>query len=209
MKNLKNSLLVSALSLGIVMGGVGIASAATSTDYSQRIADWIKNDPNPMVMNMNSTVPTSAAPTGATLVDSSSASSSNSTQATPNNTQQPTTQPAVQPSPQQFTSAQVAPQKPAAAQTAPQSVTLRQPVVSGANMSQSDLYNQMVNNCIEWDQQMMQQYANPQNRAAMQQQWQNRVQPSQNVQKSNPNWNSNYGSNGNRMSGNGSGSMGW
>lgn len=209
MKNLKNSLLVSALSLGIVMGGVGIASAATSTDYSQRIADWIKNDPNPMVMNMNSTVPTSAAPTGATLVDSSSASSSNSTQATPNNTQQPTTQPAVQPSPQQFTSAQVAPQKPAAAQTAPQSVTPRQPVVSGANMSQSDLYNQMVNNCIEWDQQMMQQYANPQNRAAMQQQWQNRVQPSHNVQKSNPNWNSNYGSNGNRMSENGSGSMGW
>ena len=208
MKNLKNSLLVSALSLGIVMGGVGIASAATSTDYSQRIADWIKNDPNPMVMNMNSTAPAAAVPTAATPVDYSNTGSSNSTQVAPNNTQ-PTPQPAVQAVPQQSTSAQVTPQKPAATQTAPQPVTPRQPGVSGPNANQNDLYNQMVNNCIEWDQQMMQQYATPQNRAAMQQQWQNRAQASQNVQKSTPNWNSNYSSNGNRMSGNGSGNMGW
>ena len=207
MRNLKNSLLVSALSLGIVVGGAGIASAATSNDYQQRIADWIKNDPNPIVMNMSTSTPTTAIPTGAnSSADSSSTSVGSLNQATSNNTQQTTTQ---QPTTQQPASTQTTPQKPAASQVAPKPVTPSQPAVSTPNPNQSDLYNQMINNCVQWNQQMMQQYANPQNRAAMQQQWQNGVQQRQNAQKSNSNWNSNYGSNGNRMSGNWSGNMGW
>ena len=54
MRNIKNTFLVSALSLGLIVGAVGVAGAATSTDYQQKIAEWIKNDPNPMVMNTNS-----------------------------------------------------------------------------------------------------------------------------------------------------------
>ncbi len=61
MKNVKNTFLVSALSLGLIVGAVGVAGAATSTNYQQQIADWIANDPNPMVMNMNTTsIPTAA-----------------------------------------------------------------------------------------------------------------------------------------------------
>jgi len=54
MKNIKNTFLVSALSLGLIVGAVGVASAATSTDYQQKMAEWISNDPQPMVMNANS-----------------------------------------------------------------------------------------------------------------------------------------------------------
>ncbi|KUO58416.1 MAG: hypothetical protein APF84_01605 [Gracilibacter sp. BRH_c7a] len=185
MKNLKNSLLVSALSLGLFVGGAGIASAATSTDYQQRISDWINNDPIPMVMNINPGTPTAVIPTGANSIGSTT---SNSNQPVLNNTQ---------------------PQKPAASQAVPKPVSPSQGADSTQNPNQSDLYNQMINNCIQWDQQMMQQYANPKNRAAMQLQWQNGAQQRQNVQKSDTNWNSNYGSNGNRMSGNWSGNMGW
>ncbi|MEA5024568.1 hypothetical protein SDC9_20791 [bioreactor metagenome] len=209
MKNLKNSLLVSALSLGIVVGGVGIASAATSNDYQQKVADWIKNDPNPMVMNMNTSTPTTIIPTGAnSSADSSSTSTSNSNQPALNNTQQSTTQATTQqPTTPQPAATQKTPQKPAASQAAPKPVSPSQSAVSTPN--QSDLYNQMINNCVQWDQQMMQQYANPQNQAAMQQQWQNGVQQRQNVQKSSTNWNLNHDWNGNKMSGSWSGNMGW
>ncbi|WP_045576162.1 hypothetical protein [Desulfosporosinus sp. I2] len=62
MRNIKNTFLVSALSLGLIVGAVGVAGAATSTDYQQKIAEWIKNDPNPMVMNTNSGATPVAAP---------------------------------------------------------------------------------------------------------------------------------------------------
>ncbi|MCB8816280.1 hypothetical protein [Desulfosporosinus shakirovi] len=50
-RNIKNTFLVSALSLGLIVGAVGVAGAATSMDYQKNIAEWIKNDPNPVVMN--------------------------------------------------------------------------------------------------------------------------------------------------------------
>ena len=62
MRNIKNTFLVSALSLGLIVGAVGVAGAATSTDYQQKIAEWIKNDPNPMVMNTNSVATPVATP---------------------------------------------------------------------------------------------------------------------------------------------------
>lgn len=58
MKNIKNTFMVSALTLGLIVGAVGVAGAATSTNYQQKVADWVKNDPNPMVMNINTdTIP--------------------------------------------------------------------------------------------------------------------------------------------------------
>ena len=71
MKNIKNTFLVSALSLGLIVGAVSVASAATSTDYQQKMAEWINNDPQPMVMNANSgatPVTTTVATPASTLV---------------------------------------------------------------------------------------------------------------------------------------------
>ena len=53
MKNIKNTFMVTALSLGLVVGAVGIAGAATSTNYQKEIADWFEKDPNPVVMHTN------------------------------------------------------------------------------------------------------------------------------------------------------------
>ena len=53
MINIKNIFKVTALSLGLVVGAVGVAGAATSTNYHNEIADWFKNDPNPVVMHTN------------------------------------------------------------------------------------------------------------------------------------------------------------
>jgi hypothetical protein len=53
MKNIKNTFMVTALSLGLVVGAVGVAGAATSTNYQKEIADWFEKDPNPVVMHTN------------------------------------------------------------------------------------------------------------------------------------------------------------
>ena len=45
--------MVTVLSLGLVVGAVGVAGAATSTNYQKEIAGWFENDPNPVVMQTN------------------------------------------------------------------------------------------------------------------------------------------------------------
>lgn len=60
MKSIKNTFLVSALSLGIIVSAVGVAGAATSTDYQQKFAEWI--NPNPIVMNTNPVAAPAIAP---------------------------------------------------------------------------------------------------------------------------------------------------
>ena len=56
MKNIKNTLLVSTLSLGLIIGAVGVAGAANSINYQHKIAEWVKDEPNPAVMNTNSSI---------------------------------------------------------------------------------------------------------------------------------------------------------
>jgi len=56
MKSIKNTFMVTALSLGLVVGAVGVAGAATSTNYQKEIADWFENDPNPVAMQTNTVV---------------------------------------------------------------------------------------------------------------------------------------------------------
>lgn len=185
MKNIKNTLLVSALSLGLVVGAVGVVSAATTTDYQQKIANWIKNDPNPMVMTSGSSVGSTntgnmTATTGTNLSTAAAVTAQTPTtdasavQTFPNQNQTPASG-AQQPTPPQ-----------PAPQPAPKKPSNQQPLPPAPTPDQQALYNQMVNNCIEWDQQMMQQYHAGGNNGYSGQNW-----------------------NGNRMSGNWSGNMGW
>lgn len=51
MNKIKNTLLVSALSIGLIAGAVGIVSAATSTDIQQKAAATI--EPDAMAVEMN------------------------------------------------------------------------------------------------------------------------------------------------------------
>ena len=74
-KNFRNKFFTGALALGLFVGGAGIATAATSTDYQQMVGNWINNDPNPMVMNTSSsssTTPTTVDPSTTTQTSSDS-----------------------------------------------------------------------------------------------------------------------------------------
>jgi len=51
--NLKKKILPITLTLLLSVGSLGVAYAAAPTDYQQKMANWIQNDPNPMPMNMN------------------------------------------------------------------------------------------------------------------------------------------------------------
>lgn len=62
MNNIKNTFMVTALSLGLVVGAVSVAGAATSTNYEKEIADWFEKDPNPVVMHTNTVANPVAAP---------------------------------------------------------------------------------------------------------------------------------------------------
>ncbi|AGA68641.1 hypothetical protein Desdi_1126 [Desulfitobacterium dichloroeliminans LMG P-21439] len=108
MKIFRNKLFTGALALGLFVGGAGIATAATSTDYEQKMADWIKNDPNPMVMNMNTSSPSATTPTATTP----------STTTDPS-TQTPASTTPTQETVQQQTPTQPTPQKPAVAKPTP------------------------------------------------------------------------------------------
>ncbi|MFZ5945393.1 MAG: hypothetical protein ACOYVD_14910 [Bacillota bacterium] len=50
---IKNKIIPVALSLFIGVGSLGIANAAIPVDYQAKMASWIKNDPNPMPMQMD------------------------------------------------------------------------------------------------------------------------------------------------------------
>ena len=54
MKFFRNKLFTGALALGLFVGGAGIATAATSTDYHPKMGDWFENGHNPTVMNTSS-----------------------------------------------------------------------------------------------------------------------------------------------------------
>ena len=69
MKNIKNTFMVTALSLGLVVGAVGVAGAATSTNYQKEIADWFENDPNPVVMHTNTVADPDVTPAVETKTD--------------------------------------------------------------------------------------------------------------------------------------------
>ncbi|HWQ42451.1 MAG TPA: hypothetical protein VN456_10515, partial [Desulfosporosinus sp.] len=60
---------VTALSLGLVVGSVGMAGAATSTNYQKEIADWFENDPNPVVMHTNTVATPAVTPVAAHSTD--------------------------------------------------------------------------------------------------------------------------------------------
>ncbi|MCL4441537.1 MAG: 1,4-beta-xylanase [Firmicutes bacterium] len=146
MKKFKNRWLVTLCVLILVVGTVGVVNAATiqnGQSFQQTIADWIANDPNPMPMNMNTNMNT----------DPSTSTTSNTT----NNTQPAanTTQPAANTT------------QPAANTTQPAANTngqnSQQPAAGGqqnsqtpAPTSQNDLYNQMLQACLQMGGQMMQ-----------------------------------------------------
>ncbi|MHB1407332.1 MAG: hypothetical protein ACYCV0_17295 [Desulfitobacteriaceae bacterium] len=54
MNKIKNTLLVSALSLGLIVGAVGIVSAATSTDFQQKAAASLDPDKRAVELNADS-----------------------------------------------------------------------------------------------------------------------------------------------------------
>jgi len=131
--NIKNKIIPVALSLFIGVGSLGIANAAIPVDYQAKMASWIKNDPNPMPMNMNmNTTPINKTNNTKTNVDITSATSNTGT-SQQNNT---------------YTN------------SSPSNTGQNNSANSGKNNSNpnmnNDLYNQMVQNCIQVDQQMMQ-----------------------------------------------------
>ena len=154
MKKFKNRWLVTLCVSILVLGMVGVVNAATvqsGQNYQQSIANWIANDPNPMPMNMNTNMNTDPA-------NGTTGSNSNA-QPTANNSTQPSTgstQPAADNTQPAANSSQ-----PAANNTQP-ATNNTQPAAntSGQNsqqpVSQNDLYNQMLQACLQMGGQMMQ-----------------------------------------------------
>lgn len=160
MKKFKNRWLVTLCVSILVLGMVGVVNAATvqsGQNYQQSIANWIANDPNPMPMNMNTNLNTD--PANGTTGSNSNAqpTANNSTQPSPGSSQPAAnnTQPATNSS------------QPAANNTQPAASTSgqnsQQPVNSGqpagqtpAPANQTDLYNQMLQACLQMGGQMMQ-----------------------------------------------------
>ncbi|HBW35012.1 hypothetical protein [Desulfosporosinus sp. BICA1-9] len=105
MKIIKNTLLVSSLSLGLIVGTVGIISAATSTDFQEKVAASLK--PDTMAVEMNADSQTAVTHTGAN--GNSAAMEMNVGQ---NIHSQPLDTNIQQLAPQQLESSQSAPQQP-------------------------------------------------------------------------------------------------
>ncbi|WP_003539862.1 hypothetical protein [Desulfotomaculum nigrificans] len=168
----KKKILPFTLTLCLAVGSLGIANAAVPVDFQQKMAGWIQNDPNPMPMNMNTNTTTTTntntgtsvtAPTTTpatvdtqtgttTSTDASTNTNTASTTNTNTNTDTSTANTGANSSTTQTnntattsnTNNTATPnQAPAAAKK-----NVQQPV-------QNDVYTQMMQNCINMNQQMM------------------------------------------------------
>jgi len=134
LKKFKNGWLVTLCVLILVISAVGVVNAATvqpGQSYQQAMAEWIKNDPNPMTLNMNTNLNADPA-TGATLN-----TNNNNAQPGTDNSSQPAANTTGQNSQQPANGSQSTGQTPAPA-------------------NQNDLYNQMLKACLQVGGQMMQ-----------------------------------------------------
>lgn len=132
--NIKNKIIPIALSLFIGVGSLGIANAAIPVDSQAKMASWIKNDPNPMPMNMNmnmNSVPINNIDT--TKFNLGITNAANNTDTSKKNK----------------TNINIS------GNSSPSNIATGKQNYTNPNMN-NDLYNQMMQNCIQIDQQMMQ-----------------------------------------------------